>query len=126
LCAYDYTNHNALTERETDGYFDEHDNPPWDTWVCEVPCLSGESSKPGYGESWPPNIGSILDHEGPFEVILATWVPKIFVAAVDRAIAVECVGMLLWAGSEYPESPLAPKYKEVLPLWLQELKEVHL
>ena len=125
LCAYDYTNHNALTDSETEGYFDEHDNPPWDTWICEIPCLSGLSSKSDYRESWPPNIGSALGDGGPFEVILAAWVPKVFIGAVDRAIEVECVGMLLWADSKYPESPLAPKYNEVLPLWLQEMYEVN-
>ena len=63
LCAYDYTNHNGLTDMETKGYIDEHDNPPWDTWICEIECEAGNSSKIDYGESWPPNIGSILERQ---------------------------------------------------------------
>ena len=119
LCAYDYTNHNALTDFETNGYIDEHDNPPWDTWICEIHCEGGGSSKIDYGESWPPNIGSILGDGDPFHFVLAAWVPEEFEPLVQKAIEVECVGMLFWADSIYPESSIAPKYNEVLPKWFQ-------
>lgn len=121
FCAYDYTNHNGLTDDETDGYFDEHDSPPWDTWICEIPCNHGNSKKSGYGESWPPNITSIFSEGGPEELILAAWVPSGFIDVVQQAIDIECCGMIFWADSEYPESPLSPKYQEVIPQWLKEM-----
>jgi hypothetical protein len=58
-------------ERETSGYLDESDMPPWDTWVAYV---DAEACS-GY---------------------LVSWVPPAFVPAVGRAIAVNAYDALYW------------------------------
>ena len=125
LSAYDYTNHNGLTCEETDGYFDNHDGPPWGTWICEIACMHGLSTSSNYGESWPPNLGSIFGEAGSYETLLASWVPFEFIEYAQRAIEVECCGMLLWADAPYPNSRLAPKYNEVIPAWFQKMHRVN-
>jgi len=66
LVDYNATNHNEATEDESSGFFDWADNPPWDLWV------------------------------GDFGDKLICWIPKQFVDVVQRSMAVECMGMLLW------------------------------
>jgi hypothetical protein len=58
-------------QAETSGYLDESDMPPWDTWVAYVDAerISG---------------------------YLVSWVPAIFIDAVERAIAINAYGALYW------------------------------
>ena len=82
---YNMTNHNEITEGESDGFFDWADNPPWDLWVCE----------------------SADD--------LICWIPNVFVDVVLRSMQVECMEMLHWVTPEnarlgyHPE--WMPKYQ---------------
>jgi hypothetical protein len=67
----DTTIDDGAGQAETRGYLDESDMPPWDTWVAYV---------------------DDSEHAGG----LISWVPPIFVAAVDSAIRVNAYGALYW------------------------------
>ncbi len=121
LSAYEYTNHNGLTFGESSGYFDEHDCPPWDTWICEIPCIRRDFVTTSTDKVWPSTLESSLSGEQPTQVLLASWVPREFESLAQQAIEVECCGMLLWADRPYPDSELAPKYAEVIPEWFKDL-----
>jgi hypothetical protein len=52
--------------------------PPWDTWVAYVEGL--------------PNDHGVRNHAG----CLVSWVPPIFLSAVDSAVRVNAYGALYW------------------------------
>ena len=76
LCFPDWSNHNGLSQEASEEYLDEHDIPPWDTW-----------------------LGSV--NTGRSEFLLLAWVPDEFIDLVQAGIEAECVGMLYWANSKY-------------------------
>jgi hypothetical protein len=76
LCFPDWSNNNALSQAESEEYLDEHDVPPWDTWLGSV-----NTGRTGF--------------------LLLAWVPDEFIDLVQAGIEAECVGMLYWANSKY-------------------------
>jgi hypothetical protein len=74
----DTTIDDGAGQAETRGYLDESDMPPWDTWVT-------------YFEG-SPNDRGLRNHAG----CLVSWVPPIFLPAVDSAIRVNAYGALYW------------------------------
>ena len=68
----DNTIDDGAGEAETGGYLDGSDMPPWDTWVA-------------YSDSSATRVGSLV-----------SWVPPVFVDAIDRAIRVNAYGALYW------------------------------
>jgi hypothetical protein len=70
----------GAAEVETGGLFDEDNTPPWDTWVAYV------IEHPQRPDAW-----TTLDS------YLVCWIPAELVDLVDRAIAVNPEGCLLWA-----------------------------
>ncbi len=90
----DCSNHNGITADETEGFLDNSDTPPWDTWVDIV--QAGES-----------------DQE-----ILVAWMPGDFVSLAQRAIDVECIGMLMWADSPPASMPFP---ESSIPRWLRDI-----
>jgi hypothetical protein len=120
LCAYEYTNHNGLTAGQTAGFFDEHDVPPWDTWVGEVAGLSAHDEPATWGSTWPPTLPSMLSmgERQPHSGLLVCWVPPAFIEAGQRALEVECVGMLCWADDPISRSVIGPRFDRVVPEWL--------
>lgn len=120
LCAYDYTNHNGATAAATDLFFDEHDVPPWDTWVGEVMGL-GSAQAPGiWGGEWPPTLDSTVGQAPPNQGLLVCWIPTEFVRIVERALEIECVGMLCWADAPIRGGAAGPDFGSVVPSWLRE------
>ena len=120
LVSYEDTNFNGLTEYETNGYFDERDNPPWDTWVCEIEIkYEVKPVKSSFIKKLflPKSLSNIYDQEERAHRLLVAWVPDCFIETVENAIAVECCNMLFWADREYPEL----SYKERILKWFQEL-----
>jgi hypothetical protein len=115
--AYEYTNFNGATATATDSFFDDMDVPPWDTWVDEIPGLPGSDAMGTWGSTWPPTLESYLGGELNTGLLIA-WIPSAFVPLVDRAIDVECIGMLRWVTSPAPPSDVAPRFDRVLPAWL--------
>jgi hypothetical protein len=90
------SNHNGLTADETSYFLDNNDTPPWDTWV----------------QGYEPGSGSY-----PF---LISWVPPEFIAKIQAAIEVECMGMLGWA--DCPEAWSGRWFDSAsVPSWLREL-----
>lgn len=120
LCAYEYTNHNGATACDTSGFFDDHDAPPWDTWIGEVAGLTGHDTPGTWGGTWPPTLRSTLSmgKEPPHSGLLACWIPPAFIDAGQRALAVECVGMLCWAGVPIESGGAGPRFDHVVPEWL--------
>jgi hypothetical protein len=70
----------GAAEVETGGLFDEDNTPPWDTWVAYI------IEQPQRPDAW-----TTLDS------YLVCWIPAELVDLVDRAIAVNPEGCLLWA-----------------------------
>lgn len=97
LCFPDWSNHNAIACTESSSYLDEHDIPPWDTWVATVDI-------PGSG------------------FLLLAWVPIEFVELVELGIQSECVGMLHWANSTYWGEFTTPDDEtlDIIPKWILE------
>lgn len=118
--AYEYTNHNALVQGETKGYFDYYDNPPWDTWVCEIQGAEGPNPESGFGSSSLPTIETARSGEPPAWKILVSWVPAEFKAVVNHAIETECMGMLTWCHLPGRSDGTLTTLEEVLPTWLVE------
>jgi hypothetical protein len=120
LCAYEYTNHNGATAGDTSGFFDDHDVPPWDTWVGEVAGLPGRDPPGTWGGTWPPTLRSTLSmgKEPPHNGLLVCWIPPAFIDAGQRALAVECVGMVCWAGEPIESGGAGPRLDHVVPEWL--------
>ena len=123
LCAHEYTNHNGATAGDTAGFFDDHDVPPWDTWIGEVAGLPGNDPVGTWGGIWPPTLRSTLSmgKEPPHTGLLVCWIPPAFVDAGQRALAVECVGMLSWAGEPIESGGAGPRFDRVVPEWLVRL-----
>ena len=120
LVAYEHTNHNGLTESETNGYFDEHDNPPWDTWICEIEIKYPiKPIQVSFMRRFflPKKLKKSYGKEEYIDRLLVAWVPDCFIETVQDAIAVECCNMLFWADTEYPEL----NYKKGIPKWFQNL-----
>lgn len=76
LCFPGWSNHNALSQTVSEEYLDEHDIPPWDTW-----------------------LGSVSTETSDFFIL--AWVPDEFIDLVQLGIDAECVGMLYWVNSKY-------------------------
>ena len=95
LCFPESSNFNALSSDSSNGYLDEHDIPPWDTWIGQI-----EISKS--------------------EFLLLAWVPDEFVKLVELGIEVECMGMLYWANSKYWGKYTTPdnRYLNCVPKWV--------
>jgi hypothetical protein len=74
----DATIDDGAGQAETRGYLDASDMPPWDTWVAYV--------------EGPPDERGVRNHAG----CLVSWVPPVFLSAVDRAIQVNAYGALYW------------------------------
>jgi hypothetical protein len=72
----DTTIDDGAGEAETQGYLDDSDMPPWDTWVAYVDCPEPAA---------PPHC--------PY---LVSWVSPVFVDAVDRAVRVNAYDALYW------------------------------
>lgn len=91
------TNFNGLSNQESNGYLDDHDNTPWDTWVGQF---------------------EIND----YEFLLLSWVPEEFVENVELGIQAECIGMIHWANSEYWAEYTTPnnEFLNCVPKWLLE------
>ena len=123
LCAYEYTNHNGLTAAETSGFLDDHDVPPWDTWVGEVAGLPGSDPPATWGGTWPPTLMSSLSlgNRPPHSGLLVCWIPSAFIAAVQSGIDIECIGMLCWAGKLVEGGGAGPRFDRVVPEWLLRL-----
>ena len=49
------------------------------------------------------------------------WIPNEFVRIVERAIEIECVGMLCWADVPARGGEAGPDFGSVIPHWLSEL-----
>src|SRR5262249_23318846 len=69
----------GAAEAETEGFFDIHNTPPWDTWVGLFPA----DPRPGRFEN-----GS--------ETYLVAYIPEVFVALAGRGIDVCPDGSLMW------------------------------
>jgi hypothetical protein len=121
LCAYDYTNHNGATADETSYFLDDHDVPPWDSWVAEVQGLGKASSPAAMGGAWPPTLDSTLGREPPNQGLLVSWIPAEFIGLVERGLEVECVGMLCWADTPRRGGAAGPDFAAVIPRWLTAL-----
>jgi hypothetical protein len=65
---------------ESSGFFDAGNTPAWDTWIAYV------EEEPPRPESWTK-----------LDSYLVCWIPAVFVALVDRAVAVNPERCLLWA-----------------------------
>jgi hypothetical protein len=74
----DQTVDDGAGQAETRGYLDESDMPPWDTWVAYMEGTRNERGVP--------------DHLG----CLVSWVPPIFISAVESAVQVNAYGALYW------------------------------
>src|SRR5262249_55244756 len=59
----------------TNGYLDESDMPPWDTWICYVDQTTDAKAAAGY---------------------LLSWVPSEFVTSVQNAITSNAYDALVW------------------------------
>jgi DNA-binding transcriptional LysR family regulator len=79
ICAPDESVWDAVSESESDGFFDEVDIPAWDTWLCY--CRE-------------PHSPAAID---PFYDYLVNWVPPQFVDRVEAGILVNPVQCILWA-----------------------------
>jgi hypothetical protein len=76
----DLTVDDGLGESCTQGYLDESDMPPWDTWIYYIRAEDDPKAAAGY---------------------LVSWVPPQFVQPVQEAIACNAYDALLWLrGSE--------------------------
>lgn len=125
VCAYDYTNHNGATAKETEYFLDEHDVPPWDSWVGEVRGLGSASASGTWGGTWPPTLGSTLGEAPPNQGLLVCWIPAEFMANVERGLEVECIGMLCWADTPVRGGAAGPDFDSVVPSWLTALALQH-
>jgi hypothetical protein len=79
ICAPDESVWDAVSESESDGFFDEVDIPAWDTWVC-------------YNRE--PYSPAAID---PFYDYLVSWIPPQLVDRVEAGIRVNPVQCILWA-----------------------------
>jgi hypothetical protein len=88
LCAYEYTNHNGATAAETSGFLDDHDVPPWDTWIGEVAGLPGSDPPGTWGGTGPPTLMSALSlgTRPPHSGMLVCWIPSVFIDVVQGGL----------------------------------------
>lgn len=70
----------AFSGMESDGFFDEDDGPPWDTWVW----ISSE-------DSWPPTISGYR-----FPQYIVTWVPGQFLDLANWGAKVNATACISW------------------------------
>jgi hypothetical protein len=70
----------ALAQYQTQGFFDEWDAPPWDTWI------------------WYEQLGR-LSQLGHYvsEGYLISWIPEMFQELAQKGIDVQPYGAIVWA-----------------------------
>jgi hypothetical protein len=79
LLNYPYnSDYSCLSDECSDGYIDECDVPPWDTWIASL------------NQTWP---GNSVNQTGP---CLICFVPDLFVPAVQSAIDCNPMENLAW------------------------------
>jgi hypothetical protein len=89
-CEFNASITSGESEHASDGFFDIHDRPPWDTWV------------------W------VLQSESPDPILLA-WVPQSVVDQVEAGIAMNPYGCIYWledAPADIARLPLVRAIRE--------------
>lgn len=81
---------------ESEGYFDEFDVPPWDSWVAWFPHGNSDQSNDGY---------------------LIAWVPPALVDLAQRGIDVNPVECIFWADDPAESAWSFRKFCESAPSW---------
>lgn len=124
LCAYDYTNHNGVTAHTTGYFLDNNDVPPWDTWVAGVTGLPACDSSGNRDDCWPPTLSATLEGGKRNRDLLVSWIPQQFASVINQAIEAECIGMIVWADDLRPNNGTGPRWQDIVPDWLRNIKLV--
>jgi hypothetical protein len=84
------TNHNGATASISD-YFDDEDNPPWDTWIC---CIAGkELTRP---DERPFDVRIVVSQQSSTTDYVLFWVPPEWIEEVADAMRCEVTGAIMW------------------------------
>lgn len=85
------SNHNGVTASITE-YFDDEDNPPWDTWIC---CIAGKKlTKP---DENPFDLRIVVSQKINTTDYVLSWVPPEWTDEVTDAMRCEVMGAFMWA-----------------------------
>lgn len=109
------SNHNGVTASISD-YFDDEDNPPWDTWIC---CIAGkEQTSP---DEKPFDLRIVLSQRTNTTDYVLSWVPPEWIEEVTYAMRCECVGAIMWADALIfrPEIYVFDFHRCYIPAWLE-------
>ncbi|MBS1953379.1 MAG: hypothetical protein JST89_04280 [Cyanobacteria bacterium SZAS-4] len=111
------SNHNGATASIT-AYFDDEDNPPWDTWIC---CIAGkELTKP---DEKPFDLRIVISQRNNTTDYVLSWVPPEWIEEVSDAMRVEVTGAIMWADTlvSRPEKyAIFDFHRCYIPVWLEQ------
>ncbi len=102
-----------MSTEVTGHYMDDHDVPPWDTWIGRIE--AGEAD-------WMTDFPNVLSSGPPSRSVLIAWVPSEFQTIVQDAIENECLGMLCWADALDKRGPGHFMWADVIPSWLPSIR----
>jgi hypothetical protein len=107
----DFTNHNGGSEHESLGFFDENDEPPWDTWVAYYPDPDYQTEI----NAWSRKPLSFPAFSGLRPVTMdfvVAWIPPNLIDIAQKGIDVEAMGCLCWLDNIFDTWPqmILPDY----------------
>jgi len=110
------SNHNGVTASISD-YFDDEDNPPWDTWIC---CIAGkELTRPDEKHF---DVRIIISQRANTTDYVLSWVPPEWIDEVADAMRYEVTGAIMWADTlvSRPEKyAIFDFHRCYIPAWLE-------